>query len=115
MDPYPQDPQIISHRSPPGNCQPDRALEQLVEVTAEHRFKGKPLQGWGAVFRDVLFALDQRPLYGTVPQSKNIDLGTKDWKQKCPLSLLSLLMTLKVLCSSYLHNSEFCILRGLDP
>lgn len=61
MDPYPQDPLIISQRSPPRNCQPDRALEQL-EVTAEHQFEGKPLQGWGAVFHVLLFALDQRPL-----------------------------------------------------
>lgn len=41
--PYPQDPPIISHISPPRNFQTDRALEQLAKDRAEHQFQENSL------------------------------------------------------------------------
>lgn len=77
----------MSRISPPRNCQFDRALEQPAEGTAEYQFRGNTLKEWGAILQDVLYAFDQRYLYGTVPQYKKYGSRSQGLKAEVSLAL----------------------------
>lgn len=107
VDPYPWDPRILPSR----NCQPNRALEQLAKGTAEQVQRQNSAMLGCHTPRCIIYVGLKTFLWNCAPvQKKIMGLGTKERKKWFPLQLL--LVTLRILCASYLHNSELCIVRG---
>lgn len=65
-----------------------------------------------AILKNVLYALDLRFLYGTVPQYIQYGCRNQGVEAEVPPTTLSL-MNLRVLCAPYLDSSEVCIVRVL--